>query len=252
MRVGGQFSPFPLLLLLTGCTVAPAPTQKTLAGYTTSLAQRTPRQQHNARLAAERLNGQVIAPSAVFSFNGVVKGWAADQGYVKAPVSYDGDLIPAFGGGVCQTSTTLYNAALLAGFEVTERHHHVFAPHYVPPGRDAAVAYPTIDLKLRNPHPFPVQIVATAEGSRLSVTLRGQGKVTPSTVQTQVVAVQTPKTQTRHFRGNRAPKRGFARREGATGFRVVTWRVAGWGRERLSDDTYPAMPEVHAFRDEGE
>jgi vancomycin resistance protein YoaR len=89
-------------------------------------------QRHNARKAALSLDNQTIAPGATFSFNKVVKSWSWDQGYVKAPVSYDGELIPAYGGGVCQASTTLYNAVLLAGLPIVERHSHVFTPHYVP------------------------------------------------------------------------------------------------------------------------
>ena len=112
---------------------APPPEVK-ISGYATSLKGRTASQRHNAQRAAELLDGKVIAPGEVFSFNRVVRSWAQDTGYVKAPVSYDGELIKAYGGGVCQTSTTLYNAALLAGMPIIERHPHVFAPHYVPPG----------------------------------------------------------------------------------------------------------------------
>jgi vancomycin resistance protein VanW len=238
-----------LLPPLVGCHLAPLlhNSDHPVATYTTSVAQRTPRQRHNAQLAAMHLTGKVIPAGGVFSFNSVVKGWSADMGYVKAPVSYDGDLIPAFGGGVCQTSTTLYNAALIAGLEVVERHHHVFAPHYVTPGRDAAVAYPGIDLRLRNPYPFPIRIEAKSEGSRLIVTLHSTGEITQQEIQTRIVGLATPNSQTHYMRGTRAPRRGFARRDGATGFRVVTYRINSKKRETLSDDVYPAMPEVHAF-----
>src|SRR5687767_11452496 len=115
---------------------APNP-QIEMAGYATSLLGRTSGQRHNARLAAEAINGKAIAPGEVFSFNRAVKSWSVDQGYVKAPVSFDGELVRAFGGGVCQTSSTLYNAALLAGLPIIERHPHVFRPQYIAPGRDA-------------------------------------------------------------------------------------------------------------------
>ena len=129
---------------------APNP-QIEMAGYATTLQGAHRGQKHNARLAAEAINGKVIAPGEVFSFNRAVKSWTVDQGYVKAPVSFDGELVRAFGGGVCQTSTTLYNAALLAGCTVVERHPHSFRPLYCPPGRDAAVAYPGVDLRIKNP-----------------------------------------------------------------------------------------------------
>jgi vancomycin resistance protein YoaR len=149
------------------------PPEVRLVGFATRLEGRTRAQRHNADLAARSLNGAIIPKQGLFSFNKTVKTWSVDRGYVRAPVSYDGGLVPAFGGGVCQTSSTLYNAALLAGMEIRERHHHVFAPHYVPPGRDAAVAYPNIDLVFRNPYSFPVRVVARTEGNTLLVELWG-------------------------------------------------------------------------------
>ena len=125
------FSSSPLLigttLVLIGTYIvgrlaaAPSPTV-TVSSFATSLKGRTPSQLHNARLSANELHGEMIPPEGVFSFNRAVKTWTSDEGYVKAPVSYDGELIPAYGGGVCQTSTTLYNAALLAGMPIVERH----------------------------------------------------------------------------------------------------------------------------------
>ncbi len=230
------------------------PPEVRMAGFATRIAERSPAQRHNARLAANSLDGAVIPPGGTFSFNGRVKSWSVDAGYVKAPVSYDGELLPAFGGGVCQTSTTLYNAALLAGLDVPERHHHVFAPHYVAPGRDAAVAYPNIDLRLKNPHPFPVRLRASARGDKLSVEV--WGKKAPReryAVEGRTLSARAP---SRIFRGvapGQPGGRAFARSAGAAGFRIVTYRrVLGRDgrelrRERLSDDSYPAMPEVIRF-----
>ena len=76
----------------------------------------------------------IVLPGQVFSFNKTVGSWTADRGYVRAPVSYDGELIKSWGGGVCQTSTTIYNAALMAGLEILERHHHHWPARYAPLG----------------------------------------------------------------------------------------------------------------------
>src|SRR3989337_693852 len=113
------------------------------------------------------VDGKVLQAGAEFSFNRTVGSWSADRGYVKAPVSYDGELIPSWGGGVCQVSSTLYNAALLAGLEILERHRHRFPARYVPPGQDAAVAQLDIDLRFRNPYRWPVRIEAEAEGDEV-------------------------------------------------------------------------------------
>ena len=131
-------------LIWANVRVTPQVSEQRLAGYTTSLKGRKKAQIRNATLAARALNGQVIAVRKTFSYNAVVSvsDKDSDTGYVPAPVSVEGTMVPALGGGVCQTSTTLYNAALLAGLSVVERHPHTIAPKYVPPGRDAAVAWP--------------------------------------------------------------------------------------------------------------
>lgn len=244
----------PGALLFTSLVVLPPP-EVEIAGYATSLKGRTRNQRHNARLAAEALQGKVVAPGATFSFNGTVKSWSVDQGYVKAPVSYDGELVPAFGGGVCQTSTTLYNAALLAGLSIKERHPHVFAPHYVAPGRDAAVAYPNIDLRFRNPYPWPVRLRAAARGDRLEIRLFGRERLkTEVRVVPHLLSATAPVRLTRVV-NEQGMGRGYLRSPGATGYRVVTYReLSEKGgkvrRERLSDDSYPAMNRVLQLNDE--
>jgi vancomycin resistance protein YoaR len=244
-----------LLVALGGALLfrlaTPPPGAVELAGYATSLRGRTISQQHNARRAAEALDGKVIAPGAVFSFNREVRSWSEDQGYVKAPVSYDGELVRAYGGGVCQTSTTLYNAALLAGLPIVERHPHVFAPHYVPPGRDAAVAQRTIDLRFRNPYPWPIRIRAMARGDRLDIRLFGAAHPSESVqVTSDTLAAITPARLTRVvYSPDGMAGRAYVRNPGAVGYRVVTYRVFSRNgrerrRERLADDTYQAMDRI--------
>jgi vancomycin resistance protein VanW len=234
------------------------PPQTRLAGFATRLSDRTRAQRHNAQLAAQSLDGAIIPAGSVFSFNSRVNSWSLDQGYVKAPVSYDGDLVPAFGGGVCQTSTTLYNAALLAGLEIAERHHHVFAPHYVAPGRDAAVAYPNIDLRLKNPHPFPVRLRVQADRERLAVEIWGARMPAERvTLESRALSTVPPPQLVRRAELALAGQTSFTRSVGATGFRIVTYRIVTRNgkeidRKRLSDDTYPAMPQVTTYREKGE
>jgi len=237
-------------VLLVGRLAAAPPPVVTLASFATSLKGRTASQRHNAMLSANELHGEVIPPGGIFSFNRAVKTWTSDEGYVKAPVSYDGELIPAYGGGVCQTSTTLYNAALLAGMPIVERHKHVFAAHYAQPGRDAAVAQEDIDLRFRNPFPWPVRIEASARGDRLLVRLIGEERPSEQvSIVTQVLNRTTPERLTRVVHRPGGSNRAFVRNPGARGFRVVTYRVFSESgreirRERLSDDTYQPMDRL--------
>lgn len=138
-----------------------------LSTFSTSLEGRTEGQKHNALKAARAVNGAIIHPGETFSFNKRVGSWTRGRGFVRAPVSFGGVLVPSWGGGVCQVSTTLYVAALLAGLKVLERHHHSVAPSYVPKGMDAAVAYGVADLRLQNPFKFPVQVKFKVKGKQL-------------------------------------------------------------------------------------
>jgi vancomycin resistance protein VanW len=161
-------------MVAAGWPRATAPPPVKVGAFATSLKGRTPNQRHNARLALEAIHDRVIPPGATFSFNKTCGSWSADRGYRKAPVSFEGELIPDWGGGVCQTSSTLYNAALLAGCPILERHRHQFAPRYIPPGRDAAVAQWDIDLRFKNPYPWPLRITGEVRGESLTVRLLGR------------------------------------------------------------------------------
>ena len=223
------------------------PRPRTLGAFSTSLQGRTHAQAANARLALSRLVDAEIAPGAEFSFNGRVGTFSRDQGYRRAPVSYNGQLIDDWGGGVCQTSTTLYNAALLAGLPIAERHHHRFAPSYVLPGRDAAVAFSNIDLRFRNPFPFPIQIRGESRGDRLNLSIVGARLPTQrAQVVSEVREVRPPQT----FRFGLANGKRRVRNTGKAGCEVFVYRVIGNRRESISHDVYPAMnrvEEVKAF-----
>ncbi|MDR7417846.1 MAG: VanW family protein [Armatimonadota bacterium] len=244
-----------LTLVLVAGLAWTSPAEVELAGYATSLRERSTSQRHNARLAARALNGTIVAPGATFSFNRTVRSWTVDRGYVKAPVSYDGELVRAFGGGVCQTSTTLYNAALLAGLSIIERHPHVFAPAYVSPGRDAAVAQYDIDLRFGNPYPWPVRLQARVHGERLEVHVYGRERPAATfEVATELLGAAAPARLT-VTAGETARLNGrvVLRSPGATGYRVATYRLVSERgtvvrRELLSEDAYQAANRIVMLR----
>lgn len=214
--------------------------------FMTVLEGRTPNQRHNARLATRAIDGVIVAPGAEFSFNEKVGTWSRDTGYRKAPVSFNGQLILAWGGGVCQASSTLYNAALLSGMEVTERHQHRHAPGYVAPGRDAAVAFHGIDLRFRNPNPFPVRIRAALNENRLEFGVYGErAPEHPVRIVTQVRSLALPRTIESGGDG------AFARirNGGKAGFDVATYLVSGDRRRLLSTSSYPSMARIVEYSD---
>lgn len=218
---------------------------RVIAAYRSSTSGRTSAQVHNLRLAVKSLDGVILAPGAEYSFNRVVGSWSADRGYVKAPVSYDGELIPSWGGGVCQASSTLYNAALLAGMDIIERHRHQFPARYVPPGQDAAVAQYNIDLRFRNPYKFPVKIEAEIVGEQIVCRmLSQQGIGRRITVEREIRQVTAPSEVIRTSRSITTGRRHVVN-HGAPGLQVAVYRRISIGdhttRALVSEDTYPPM-----------
>ncbi len=217
-----------------------------VATFSTPLAGRSPNQRHNAVLAARALDGQVLQPGAELSFNRLVGPWTRFHGYRRAPVSYGGEMVMAYGGGVCQTSTTLYNAALLAGLRVAERDHHVWAPRYVDAGRDAAVAQQVADLRLVNVWRTPVRVSVRAEGDQLVARIGARRRPAwrcELVVEPLAAIVAPPRVE---YRSTTAGGAHRTVRAGQAGWRVRVWRLwhgpAGASqREVISDDTYRAL-----------
>lgn len=228
------------LLALAGVCLSRSSGSEVIASFRTTLLGRSSNQRHNALLAIRRLDGAIIQPHATFSFNGRVGSFSRDAGYRRAPVSYNGQLIDAWGGGVCQASTTTYNAALLSGMTIVERTRHHFAPSYVPIGLDAAVAYGNFDLKLQNPYEFPVRIRARVTGESVTVEFVSDGK--PSRLPTieRELSVHRPAGLFRL--GDGAAAR--VRNSGKDGYNVSVYRRWEGRRELISQDEYPAMSRV--------
>ncbi len=120
-----------------------------VAGYTTYYGGE-PNRIHNVQLVARLVDGALIAPGTTFSFNGTTGERSADRGFREAPVIINGELENGIGGGVCQVSTTVFNAAYEAGLPIETRTNHALYISHYPQGRDATVNYPDIDLKFRN------------------------------------------------------------------------------------------------------
>ena len=127
----------------------------------------------NIRLATEAINGIVIEPGEIFSFNDIVGDTEHDERYLMAPIISDDQTIDGRGGGICQVSTALYIAALKADLDVIERHAHTLVSDYSPVGLDATLAYGLLDLKLQNNSAYPMKIEARALGQSVEVAIYG-------------------------------------------------------------------------------
>ncbi|MED1201667.1 VanW family protein [Heyndrickxia acidicola] len=124
---------------------------------------------HNIQLAATAINGQTVLPGETFSFNKTVGKRTSAKGYLKAPVIVRGELSEGIGGGICQVSSTLFNAVDRVGVTIVERFSHSRSVPYVPPKRDATVSWYGADFVFKNPYSQPILIRANVYGGQLIV-----------------------------------------------------------------------------------
>jgi len=146
---------------------------KDIAHYTTWFRGSSERYQ-NISTALKSVNNTVIWPGEVFSFNETTGPRTPERGYLPAPIILNGGYDVGYGGGVCQVSSTIYNAALAAGLPIIERHGHTKPVHYVPDGKDATVDYGYLDLKYKNSRNGPLIIKASLQNTRIYVEFRGE------------------------------------------------------------------------------
>ncbi len=215
------------------------------SGFSTSLAGRSPAQMHNAGRAALDLDGIIIPPGGVFSFNELVGGRDREKGYVQAPMIDDlGYLQDIPGGGICQLATTIYNAALYADLEIVERHPHSRSVFYIPPGRDATIATWRKDLKLRNAHRRPLLLRISMKDQRMTASFWSiEAKPFQVEIHTDSIPLEPASVA-----AESAGKAGLWGQAGGKGFSVITRRCireGGLVREQIiSQDFYPPPTRI--------
>lgn len=193
-----------------------------LGSFTTYYGSSSSNRRHNVELAAANMDGTLLAPGAVFSYNQVVGPRTRRLGWRTAHEYRDGQVVDGIGGGVCQPSSTLYNAVLLANLKIVRRSNHSMPVKYVPAGRDATVSYGSLDLQFENDTDGPIYVAAKGRNGRLTMAIYGQEPAEKKEV--EIVS------------GGRRPR-------ASGGFLVTTWRVVTnedgtTTREALSTDRY--------------
>ena len=163
----------------TGNVVAPDVTAatakqkyKTLSSFTTTTTSNQNRNT-NIKLAAQALNGTIVKPGHEFSFNGTVGQRTEKKGYKGAAAYNNGEVVQEIGGGVCQVSTTLYNAVMRAGLTISSRRSHTFEPSYVTPGMDATVSWDQPDFKFVNNSKTAIGIRASYSNQKVTISVYG-------------------------------------------------------------------------------
>ena len=135
-----------------------------LSEFSTKYAASNKNRTTNLILAAKKINGTVLMPGETFSYNKVVGARTIQAGYKEAPIYVSGRVEDGIGGGICQITTTLYNAVVYANLDIVERSNHQFVPSYAGPSRDATVVYGAIDFKFKNNRDYPIKITCSVSG----------------------------------------------------------------------------------------
>lgn len=205
---------------------------------------------HNICSTAESIQDLLLAPGEVFDYAKYIAATEAKFGFREAPVILNGKLVPGIGGGICQVSSTLYNAVLRAGLEIVERRNHSLPVSYVPLGQDATFASGYINFKFRNSTPYYLLIRSSADENRLTIKLFGQipADVTYAIESKTVETLQPP---VKYVLNPTLPV-GKSRKltTGKPGYIVETYRYKERngqviGTERISRDTYSAQPTIY-------
>lgn len=180
-----------------------APYGKVLGTYTTKAKWGQTNRNTNIRLACEAINEYVVQPGAQFSFNTVVGQRTKERGYKEAGVYVNGQVDTGVGGGICQVSSTLFNAALLSNMTITARRAHSLPVSYLPRGRDAAVSWGGPEFKFKNPYSFPVMICTyfNPNTCEIVISIKGRADATAPNVKISVTEKNGTYTTTRTVDG---------------------------------------------------
>ncbi len=145
----------------------------TLGHYTSKFNVYNYNRTTNVNIATKKINNVILLPGETFSYNKVVGERTFANGFKEASVYTSAGVINGLGGGICQVSSTLYNAVLEANLEIVERRNHRYAVSYVPLGRDATVAYGSIDFRFKNNRKYPIKVVAYTQSGKLYISIKG-------------------------------------------------------------------------------
>jgi vancomycin resistance protein YoaR len=221
-----------------------------IAHYKTHFSERGNRAT-NIITACSKINGLVLLPGDKFSYNDTVGPREQENGFRLAPVIIGGRLRPGMGGGICQVSTTLYNAALLSDLKIVRRDHHAFPVHYTPPGRDATVAYGSIDFQFQNNTDSPIAIFSSGANQHVEMRIYGN-PVDGKSVEIERTNLSSWGTGAKQVKDSSLPAGKTKTIEKAhAGHKVTVWRTVKQNgqqvrREVVSHDTYNAVPAIIA------
>lgn len=204
----------------------------------------------NLEISAKKINGKVLMPGEIFSYNKVVGKRTVEEGYKDAKIYADGGVVDGLAGGICQISSTLYNAVLLANLEIVERRNHSYVTSYVSAGRDATVVYGAIDFQFRNSRNYPIKIEASVKNGIAEFKIHGMQEENEYDIKIIPVTTASIPYSTQYVQDpTLMPGQQVVTQSGHAGYKVTTYiekRLRGEfvSKEVLSNDTYIPMKTI--------
>ena len=210
---------------------------------------------NNLALAGNKLDGVIIAPGETFSYNKTLGQRTIAAGFKEAAIYIGGAIADGLGGGICQISSVLYNAALQANLEIVERENHQFLPGYSKPGLDATVYYGYIDFQFKNNRTYPIMISTNVIAGVAEIKILGIKEDTDLMVTTETKIIETEEYETKYVTNYSLDKGKKVLVQGGTnGYTVETYKVTRAGSveadlELISTDKYDALDQVYEINE---
>lgn len=221
-----------------------------LSTFTTRFDASNANRATNISIACRTIDGTVLMPGETFSFNSTLGPRTLAKGYKEAGAYLDGQVVESYGGGICQVSSTLYNAVLLSNLEIVTRYNHSSLVSYLDPSRDAAVSYGGKDFVFKNSRTYPIKINASAKNGILRMEIHGiKEEVEYQVVIESKVTKSIPYTIKYEDNSSIETGKEVVKTKGTNGAKSVAYKVlklngAVVSRTELSQDTYNPMQRV--------
>lgn len=222
-----------------------------MASYSTPYGTSPAGRQTNIELATKSIDGTILMPGEIFSFNEVVGDRSKERGFQEAGTYVGNKVEPGIGGGICQVSSTLYRAAMRANLRSVERSNHSMAVGYMEPGLDATVSYGTLDYKFKNTYDFPIYIHGTTEGKVVAYTIYGDpSAMNGKTYEMTNEIIETIPPEIKEVPDDTLPEGERVQEGGAmTGYKVKSYQITyengmEVNRELVSTDNYAKVDSI--------
>ena len=205
---------------------------------------------NNLEVAMGKLNGLVINPGETFSYNKTLGQRTAAAGYKPAGGFSGGRVVDMLGGGICQISSTLYNAAVYADLEIIERHNHMFIAGYVGAGKDATVSWGTLDFKFKNTRKYPIMLKTSIGSGVAKISIYGIKEETEKEIEISVqVLSSTPYSVIYEDDYTLQPGQERVAQYGLNGCRSITYKITKVNGQQvssevLSQDSYDPLNKI--------